>query len=241
MVFKKTLIFILLILQASLSFSRGNHFIYAQLRFPGNWDPHPDAYQQIYYYLSNTTSLRVERERKTVTLTDEELFFSPFLVFTGRGGYPEFSDEEIVNLRRYIQGGGIVLIDTGGDLEFNECADRTIKRAFPEKNYIKVPQNHALYKSFYLVDFVSGRYINSPYLEGMETGGRLAVIKTANDLIGAWPRDRMGNFKYELVPDKTGQRKEAVKLMLNILMYSVCGTYKSDPVHQPFIREKLGR
>ena len=88
---------------------------------------------------------------------------------------------------------------------------------------------------------MSGRILNKQYLEGITSGGRVAVIKSHNDLMGIWPRDRVGNWKNELIPSRTNQRKEAIKLTLNILMYSVCGTYKSDPVHQPFIKRKLGR
>ncbi len=221
--------------------NQGSWYVYSQLKFPGNWDPYPDAFQQIYYYLLNTTSLRIKTDRRVVTLDDKELFYSPFLVLIGRGSYPEFTDEQIISLRRYLNGGGILLIDTCGDKDFSICADRTMARAFPMKRYKKLPQDNVLYKSFYLVDYISGRRIRLPYLEGIKINSKIAVIKSQNDLIAIWPRDQFGNWKNKLIPDKYGQRKEAIKLTLNILMYSVCGTYKSDPVHQPFIKKKLGR
>lgn len=220
---------------------QGSWFIFSQLKFSGNWDPHPESFKQIYFYLSNTTSLRVNPERRILTADDERIFYSPFLLFTGRGTYPEFSETQIINLRRYIEGGGIILIDTAGDAEFSRTVDRTIKRVFPEKRYEKIPHDHAIFRSFYLVDYVSGLTIRTPYLEGIWVSSRIAVIKSNNDIVGIWPRDTLGNWKNALVPDKYGQRKEAIKLTLNILMYSVCGTYKSDPVHQPYIKKKLGR
>jgi hypothetical protein len=221
--------------------SQGSWFVFTQLKYQGNWDPYPEAFEQIYHYLSNTTSLRMIDKRRIVTASDAELFSSPFLLFTGRGAYPEFSEEEIVNLRRYLQGGGIMLIDYTNDRGFELSVTRTMNRVFPKKQLIKISQEHALFRSFYLIDYVSGTVIRQPYLEGIIVSSRIAVIQSANDITGVWPRDRLGNWKNSLVPNRYRQRKEAIKLMLNILMYSVCGTYKNDPVHQPFIDEKLGR
>ncbi len=233
-------VFIIVFLVNPVNLSAGE-FVFSQLKFAGNWDPYPASFTQIYHYLSNTTSLRINPQRRIVTLDDEQLFYSPFLLFTGSGSYPEFTEEQIINLRRYIKSGGIILIDTMGDADFSDSIDRTIKRALPGKRYEKIPQDHAVFRSFYLIDYVSGRTIKFPYLEGIRVSSKIAVIKSMNDMIGIWPRDRFGNWKFALIPDKYGQRKEAIKLTLNILMYSVCGTYKSDPVHQPFIKRKLGR
>jgi hypothetical protein len=220
---------------------QGTHFVFSQLKFQGNWDPYPDSFRQIYYYLLNTTSVRVMPERRIVALDDENLFYSPFLLFSGKGSYPEFSEEQIENLRRFIKGGGILFIDTCGDAEFSKCADRTIFRTFPDKRYEKISSDNAIFRSFYLIDYVSGLKISTPYLEGITVSSRVAIIKSSNDLMGIWPRDQFGNWKNNLFPDKYGQRKEAIKLTLNILMYSLCGSYKSDPVHQPAIKKKLGR
>ncbi len=220
---------------------QGSRFVYSQLRFAGDWDPYPETFPQIRRYFDKTTSVEVYPERRILNVSDEKLYRSPFLVLTGRGSFPEFSGEDIDRLRRYIEGGGLLFIDTCSDRAFEESADRLIRRVFPRKSYKRIPDDHAVYRSFYLVYYVSGRTLNLPYLEGIETGGRLGVIKTSNDLLGIWPRDSLGNWRYSLSPGRHDQRKEAVKLTLNLLMYSVSGTYKSDPVHQPHIKEKLGR
>ncbi|MFW6134380.1 MAG: DUF4159 domain-containing protein [Elusimicrobiota bacterium] len=223
------------------AYKQGTKFVYSQIKFNGNWDPHPETFNQVKYYLENTTSIRMLPERRTITLDDDMLFFSPFIIFTGRGKYPSFTEKQILNLRRYLQGGGILFIDTAGDREFSECVHRTIKRVLPDKNFKKIPSEHALFRSFYLIDYVSGLAVNNPYLEGIYVESRIAVIKSNNDLVGVWPRDRLGNWKNNVIPGKLNQRIEAIKLYLNIIMYSVCGTYKNDPVHQPYIKEKLRR
>ncbi|MGM0568263.1 MAG: DUF4159 domain-containing protein [Elusimicrobiota bacterium] len=220
---------------------QGSLFVFSQLKFPGNWDPYSGVFNQIHHYLVNTTSLRVKKERRIVSLKDEMLFYSPFLVLTGRGHYPAFSEEEILNLRRYIQGGGLLLVDTAGDDSFSASVSRTLERAFPRKSFSRIPDDHAVFRSFYLVEYVSGLNIKKPYLEAMEVDGRYAVIKSENDIFGIWERDRMGNFLNKPSPGKPGQRKEAIKLSLNIAVFSLTGTYKNDPVHQPDIKRKMGR
>ncbi|MGM0442120.1 MAG: DUF4159 domain-containing protein [Elusimicrobiota bacterium] len=220
---------------------QGNKFVLAQLKYSGNWDPYPGMFEPVYKYLTNTTSINMIKERRIITLNDNLLFYSPFLLFTGRGSYPEFSAGEIENLRRYIRGGGILFIDTAGDEAFSKSVDRTIEKVFPSRDFTKIPNDSAVFKSFYLIDFVSGRDINVPYLEGIKLDSRFGIIKSDNDLPGVWPRDRAGNFKYDLLPGKLSQRKEALKLTLNILIYSVSGTYKTDPVHRPHIERKKGR
>ncbi len=232
---------LILCFSPAVNSQQGNKFVLAQLKYNGNWDPYPDMFGPVHNYLVNTTSINMIDERRIVTLNDRQLFYSPFLLFTGLGNYPAFTSEEIENLRNYIKGGGMLLIDTAGDPEFTESVDRTVKRVFPSREYTRIPNDSAVFKSFYLIDFVSGRDIKAPYLEGIELDSRLAVIKSENDLPGVWPRGRTGDFRYELNPGKPAQRKEALKLTLNILIYSVSGTYKSDPVHQPHIERKRGR
>ncbi len=243
--FKKfLLILLLLLLFLPGNFygeGQGSWFVISQLKFPGNWDPHPGFFSQVRHYLMNTTSLRVTEERRVLTLQDEELFYSPFLILTGRGSYPQFSESEIINLRRYITGGGLLFIDTASDGAFSESVMRTVERLFPERQFTRIPDDHAVFRSFYLIEYVSGLNIRKPYLEGIEIDGRIAILKSENNIFGVWERDRLGNFYHDPVPGRTGQRKEAIKLTLNIAMYSVCGTYKSDPVHQPHIERKLGR
>jgi len=112
---------------------------------------------------------------------------------------------------------------------------------FPEKKLFKLPNDHPVYRSFYLLRGVGGRRLTNNYLEGIEIAGRTALIYSQNDLVGAWAKDRLGNYLWECSPGGENQRFEAQKLTQNIIMYSVTGTYKSDSIHQPFIEQKLRR
>ena len=41
-------------------------------------------------------------------------------------------------------------------------------------------------------------------------------------------------------PGGEAQRWESIKLTLNVIYFSLTGTYKKDAIHQPFIEMKLG-
>ncbi len=133
--------------------------------------------------------------------------------------------------------------DTSGGLSYG--FERSIKRElevlFPGQKLKKVPVAHALFRSFYLLRQVGGRRISHPYLEALEIGEGIGVIYSSNDLLGVWSRDSLGNWLKECIPGGEPQRLEGMKLMLNLVIFSMTGTYKSDKIHQPFIERKLTR
>jgi hypothetical protein len=58
-------------------------------------------------------------------------------------------------------------------------------------------------------------------------------------VLGAWARDALGHPLKACVPGGEPQRELAQRLSLNVLMYSMTGSYKSDAVHQAAILDKL--
>ena len=220
-----------------------DRFVFSQLRYQGgDWDPYPTAYKEILHYLVSTTSVKARSTRRELSLNDPELFSSPFLYMTGHEEFPPFTSQEIENLRRYLLAGGVILIDdaSGGmNLDFDRAVRREIERLFPDSKPKRLPPDHAVFRSFYLSPRVVGRAVGSPYLECIDIDGQTVVIYSQNDMGGAWVRDRLGNWLYECAPGGEVQRLEAMKLFLNIIIYSLTGTYKRDAIHQPYIQQKL--
>ncbi len=218
-------------------------FVFSQLRYEGgDWDPYPNAYKEILHYLTTTTSVKAEVGRKELSLNDPELFSSPFLYMTGQEEFSPFASQEIENLKRYLSGGGLLVIDDasgGKNLDFDKAVHREMERVFPDTGLKRLPPDHAVFRSFYLSPGVMGRTVGSVYLEGIDIDGETVVIYSHNDLGGAWVRDKLGNWIYECVPGGEIQRLEAMKLSLNIIIYSLTGTYKKDAIHQPYIEQKL--
>ncbi len=108
----------------------------------------------------------------------------------------------------------------------------------PAGRLVKVPRDHVLYKSFYLLDGPVGRLAATPDLEAIELGGRLAVLVSGNDLVGAYAKDSLGSWEMEVSPGGELQREKAIRLGVNIAMYAMCLDYKEDQVHIPFILQR---
>jgi len=231
------------LIAAPLQAEQRDRFVFSQLRYEGgDWDPYPTAYKEILHYLMTTTSVKAQIARRELSLNDPELFSSPFLYMTGQEEFAPFTSQERENLKRCLLGGGLLLIDdASGDknLDFDKAVRREMEKIFPEAKLKKLPPDHAVFRSFYLSPSVAGRWIGNPYLEAIDIDGQTVVIYSQNDLEGAWVRDRLGNWLYECVPGGELQRLEAMKLFLNIIIYSLTGTYKSDNIHQPYIQQKL--
>lgn len=228
---------------AGLYADQRDSFVFAQMRYDGSWDPYPETWQDILEFVTVTTSIRCESERRPAALSDEALFSSPFLAILGNGRFPALSEHEREILRRYVSNGGLVFVEdssAGRGSEFDAAFRREMAKAFPETRLKKLPQDHPLYRSYYFLRTVGGRRIVNAYLEGIDVGGRTGIIYSQNDLMGAWAKDRLGNYLWECVPGGQDQRFEAQKLTLNIVMYSVTGTYKSDAIHKPYLEQKRG-
>jgi hypothetical protein len=223
---------------------QGDRFVFAQVRYDGAWDPYPETWQDILEFMTVTTSIKAAAGRRVLALDDPLLFSSPFIVLLGNRQFPQFTETERHSLRRYLSNGGLLFVEDssgvrGGD--FDVSFRREIAKVYPEARLKRLPQEHPLFRSYYLLRKTGGRRLTNNYLEGIEAGGRTVVVYSQNDLIGAWARDRFGNYLWECVPGGQEQRFEAQKLTLNLVMYSLTGTYKSDAVHKPYIEQKLGR
>lgn len=210
---------------------------FGHLRYDGDWNPRPNALRRLAWEIGQRTSIEVELEPSVLDPDAAELFRNPLLYLSGTG---EFALDEagIRQLRRHLTFGGMLLVDSaearpGGP--FDESVRRLLDRVLPQKDWMDIPNEHVLYKSFYLVPSQAGRVLRVPRLEGIRLDERYAVVYSQNDLAGAWARDAFGRWEYEVTPGGERQREMAFRLGVNIAMYSICLDYKDDLVHTPFI------
>lgn len=213
----------------------------AQLQHGGSWNPRATAVRRLLWEVTQRTSIEVHLDVKAVKADDPVLFRHPFLYWTGTGGFPALSDEEVRRLRRYLTYGGTILIDSA-DAEpggaFDTSVRRDMARIMPGNELTRLPKDHVIYKSFYLVGHQGGRTLRVPYLETTTIETRRAVIYCQNDLGGAWARDSFGRWEYQVTPGGERQREMAFRLGINIVMYALCLDYKEDLVHAPFILKR---
>ncbi|MFH1726021.1 MAG: DUF4159 domain-containing protein [Elusimicrobiota bacterium] len=220
----------------------GDLFVWTQLRYTGAWDPYPGVHAEALKFVADVTSVLAAPERRVLTLKDPELFSSPFLLLGGKQAPPGLDDDEIGHLRDYLTSGGFLWIEDASGLvsgPFDAWVRRTLRDVLPDSDLKPLPADHVLFKTFFLMRSIGGRVKVSGSVEGVDWAGKTVVVYSRNDLLGAWAKDPLGNYLYECVPGGERQRMQARKLTLNIVMYALTGTYKSDAVHQPFILQKM--
>lgn len=217
-------------------------FTFAQLEYSGgNWNPRPNAGKRLMWELIKRTSVEARIDTVIHRADDANLFEYPFLYMSGDQEFPPLSEKEINNLKLYLEFGGTLLIDDcigKSDFGFDKSIRREIQRLFPNKPLEKLPTDHTIFKSFYLLNQAYGRIMEKSYLEGITIEKRAAIIYSHNDLGGAWAKDPLGNWEYQAIPGGETQRAMAFRLGINIIMYALTGDYKQDQVHLPFILKR---
>lgn len=217
-------------------------FQFALLRYPGgNWNPRPNGLPRLAWEVRKRTSIGVDLETAAVAPDQPALFQFPFLVWQGDQGFPALSEPSVSNLRQHLTMGGTLLVDVSEgtpDGAFYRSVMRALNRIFPQKRPGRVPSDHVLYKSFYLLDRHGGRVASRSYLEGWVVEDRLAVILSTNDLAGAMARDNFGEWEYDVGPGGDVTREMSFRLGINAVMYALCLDYKEDQVHIPFILQR---
>jgi len=219
------------------------HFFFTQIRYRGGaWDPNPHFVEAMVEELELRTSIDGARERRATDLSDPDLFFSPFLFMAGKYEFEPLSPQERETLRRYLTFGGFLFAeDTLGvkGYGFDRAFRMEMKRVFPGQDLKRLPLDHPVYQSFYLINQIGGRQPISPYFEGISLDQWTPVIYSQNDLSGAWSRDKLGKWVHECTPGGEAQRSLAFKAGINVIVYSLTSDYKRDLVHHPFIKKRL--
>jgi hypothetical protein len=229
-----------LLLAGRRALAIGDHslFRFGRLALPGLPDPRPTALRRLGWELVRRTSLVTASDAAELRLSDANLFRHPFLVLSGDRAFALPPEADIARLRRHITYGGFLLIDSaegraGGG--FDESVRRLLAQTLPGELPARIPEQHVLWKSFYVLHGAPGRILAAPYIEGVERDRRLAVVYTQNDLGGALARDGYGRWEHEVIPGGEAQREEAFRLGINLVMYALCLDYKTEQAHIDYI------
>jgi len=209
-----------------------------RLRFAELPDPRPTALRRLAWELERRTSLVTVPDPIELPLGSPELFHYPLAILSGDRGFSMPPEADTVRLRRYLTFGGCLIIDSaegraGGG--FDESVRKLLARVLPGDFLKRVPDDHVLWKSFYILHDAPGRVVATPALEAIERDRRLAVIYTQNDLGGAMARDGFGRWEHDVVPGGEEQRERAFRFAVNLVMYALCLDYKTEQAHIDFI------
>lgn len=133
-------------------------------------------------------------------------------------------------LRDYVARGGLVLFDFGRPLGAGSGA-RELLEPLGLPALAEVGPDHVLSKSFYILPgFIGGAVWAEAGTSG--ASGRVSgVVIGGGDWAAIWAGDK---------PVSPSQRDAAFRFGINVVMYALTGTYKSDQVHTRALLDRLG-
>jgi hypothetical protein len=206
----------------------------AELQFASGSVSRPEAWTRLLFELLQSTS--VEAEPRVVQLAPDDplLFRHPFAVLAGNAALPPLTDAAAQQLVRYLSYGGFLFIDdTSGerDSSFDASVRAMVRRLFPTRPLTVLPADHSVYRAFFLLREPMGRVALHRTLEGVSQGSMHPLLYGRDDLSGALDRRADGSDAHPCSPGGELQRREAVKLGVNLLMYGLTSNYKQDQAH----------
>lgn len=193
----------------------------------------PNAWKRLLYEVMGTTSVTCEARTVRLPPEDPAVFEHPFSVIIGDGGFALPSPAGIEQLERYLSYGGFLVIDdaSASDGAFDKSVRDLVARLYPTKPLGPIPSDHSIFRSFFLLKEPLGRVDLYPWLEGVTTDNATPLVYIRNDLSGALDRGPDGRSTFPCVPGGEHQRREALKLGINLVLYALTSNYKQDQAH----------
>jgi hypothetical protein len=193
----------------------------------------PNAWKRLLYEVVGTTSVVCEARTVRLSPEDPALFEHPFSVLIGDADFQMPSDAGLEQLERYLSYGGFLVIDdaSASDGPFDKRVRELVARIYPTRPLGPIPSDHSIFRSFFLLKEPLGRVDLYPWLEGVTSDNLTPLVYIRNDLSGALDRGDDGRSTYPCVPGGERQRREALKLGINLVLYALTANYKLDQAH----------
>lgn len=213
----------------------------AEVMLPSGTISRPAAWTRLLFELVQTTSITTHARVVQVEPEDAALFQHPFAILAASAALPPLGARAAEQLGRYLSYGGFLVVEdtTGGaDAAVDASIRAMAERLFPTRPLVVLGAAHSVYRSFFLIDRPAGRLARRRVLEGVAQGSMHPLIYAPDDLGGALDRDDAGRDLYACVPGGESQRREAIKLAINLVLYSLTSNYKQDQVHVRALLER---
>jgi hypothetical protein len=197
-----------------------------------------------------------------IDLEKDDLSFYPLLYWPMDSHEADLSPAAIAKIDNFMRNGGTILFDTRdatvpGMPTSTSPGTTTLRRLLAKLDIPpleRVPEDHVLTKTFYLLQEFPGRWDGGEvWVEALPPADPNAVAAPArggdgvspviiggNDWAAAWARDAMGQPIAGVSPGGERQREMAMRFGVNVVMYTLTGNYKADQVHVPALLERLG-
>ena len=196
----------------------GQEFSIARVNYGGggDWYCDPSSIPNILSYLTKNTSIKAAHDEYRIKLTTKEMRGHPYLYMTGHGNI-RLTDEEIIDLREYLLGGGF--LHTDDNYRLNTSFRREMKKVFPDRDFVELPHDHAVFHSYF--DMPNGlpkiheHDGKPPQLFALYNEDRIMVIYSfESDLGDGWEDEEVHNAPPEL-------RTAALQMGVNIIYFSL--------------------
>jgi hypothetical protein len=181
----------------------------------GDWYANPGSLPNLIEFCNKNQIANIYPEPSTVEVGSSEIFSYPFIHLTGHGNIV-LNNQEVINLRKYLEGGGFLHVDDNYGL--NAYFRREIKKVFPKEELVELPYSHPIYHQIY--EFPNGlpkiheHDDKSPQGFGIFVKGRLVCFYSyETDLGDGWEDPDVHN-------DSPQKHLEALKMGANILSYA---------------------
>ena len=195
----------------------GQEFSIARVNYGGggDWYCDPSSIPNILSYLTKNTSIKAAHDEYRIKLTTKEMRGHPYLYMTGHGNI-RLTDEEIIDLREYLLGGGFLHTDDNYGL--NTSFRREMKKVFPDRDFVELPHDHAVFHSYF--DMPNGlpkiheHDGKPPQLFALYNEDRIMVIYSyESDLGDGWEDEEVHNVPSAL-------RVAALQMGINIIYFA---------------------
>ena len=182
----------------------------------GDWYSDPSSIPNLLKYLEANTAISAQDEEIRINLSDKDAHQYPYLYLTGHGNI-RFTDEEVIALRSILMDNGFLHADDnyGMDASFR----REIKRLFPNKKFVPLPNDHPIFHSYY--SFPNGlpkvheHDGKPPQALALFENDRMIVLYTyESDLGDGWEDASVHEDPWPI-------REAALQMGVNIIYYSL--------------------
>lgn len=125
----------------------------AQIQYGPDWQPAPKAMTNLANYLLKEYKLDVVRQTRPIALNSPNLFTYRFLYMHGRRAFrsgdepgAEIPTDQLINLRRHLESGGILLADACcGSPAFDKSFREMVHKMFPDRKLEPIPLDDPLF------------------------------------------------------------------------------------------------
>jgi Domain of unknown function (DUF4159) len=203
----------------------------------GSTLPYPEMANVWNAQVASRTSAPTRSKNLSVRADDPSLLRGTFVYWSNKEAVKSLSSSEIAGLSKFLAMGGLLVVEDPEHSDksaFTKSVRRELARVLPEALEVPLPAEHVLNRSFYQLKKYDGREVIPPKVSAMLKNGHLQVLFVQEPFGPLLERRGVSE-------DDGASREKAIRLAVNIAMYTLCLDYKDDQVHATSLMRRRSR